>query len=42
MVSTPARDRHTAFAETLGAAGIEVYNLVNTSTRFDFSYHLSP
>jgi LacI family sucrose operon transcriptional repressor len=40
LVSTPARDRHTVFAETLGAAGMDVYNLVNTSSRFDIFYHL--
>jgi LacI family sucrose operon transcriptional repressor len=40
LVTIPARDRHTVFAETIRAAGLEVYNIQNLWNRFDFPYHL--
>jgi len=40
LVTTPSRDRHTVFTETVRAAGLEVYEMRNMWNRFDFPYHL--
>ncbi|MDR1787092.1 MAG: LacI family DNA-binding transcriptional regulator [Treponema sp.] len=40
LVTLPAYDRHTAFAEALNGTGVSLTSIPNQWNRFDFSYHL--